>query len=236
MGEEGALTRAGDFELSNLVESNLIQSFHQEHLVSQSQGIYSVSSYNKLCRILSAVGYEVVVEGKPAEQKVLHQGRAHARIDGNNFEVLLESRFEPKSTGMALTEGYTYFRLEGPAEYARFIKDYETVVNYPHKNTFFFGWGVSSAIIAGILAGGMGLMDLAIPQSIPWWFYALSFPAGAVTTSTFAKTIETGAYQEDVKKFYDGHKEHQIVSGGKHALLRALHLPEEKKDGGKTIG
>ncbi len=237
MAEGGALITNRNYELSNLVDSNLLPSFHQEHLAAQAPnpgGIYTVSGYTKLCRILSAVGYEVVIEGKPAEKEALHLGRAHARVDGNNFEVLLESRFETikfktKGEGMGLTKGYTYFRLEGPTAYARFIKDYGEITDSPLKSTFFFAWGMLSAMAAGIIAGGMGLIDLAISQSIPWWLYASSFPAGAGTTGKFAKKLETEVYQEKVKQFYDRHREH-ATSGIELPLIRALHLPGTEKN------
>lgn len=139
----------GDMISGNAELSNLVGSYYREYLFPKEprgDGVFHVSGYHKLCRILSALGYEVVIEGKPAEEGTLHLGRAHARLDGKNFEVLLEVCFRegiPKSGKSGIVPGFTYFCLEGPTEYARFIADYEKFLNF--KPRFFYWWGLRDA-------------------------------------------------------------------------------------------
>lgn len=219
----------------------LVQNFQQQYLVKPREEDQKkdtpkqldLRGHQLLQKILLAVGYETVLEGKLAQKEESFsgwkRGTLYARVQPQgSIDVLVEGDLSKVSLGQ---EGdYTYLQLQGPAEYASFLRKYNelrpgTTAGEALK-AYGLGIGGGLGIGTGMAIGAYHLTPLLVI------FGAM---AGVIVT-TFTGAIAHFYLEDRVTnphwRLNQAFSHHYLLESNEKVLSRALGLPvpeEEKK-------
>ncbi|MEK6846234.1 MAG: hypothetical protein AABY26_05715 [Nanoarchaeota archaeon] len=185
-----------------------------------------IPGYQTLQRLLLLSGYEVIREGKKKEGSVQKQGTLYARVQPNqSIDVLFEGIVDH---GSIIDNGFSYQKLQGPAEFTQFLRDYEELHRKKSYRT-----GVLGGILGGVVGGGIGSLAFLTPGLVAGIVVtALMGGVGVAFGTLVGDTMNINNSRKVYSRFIDTYNSKLLT--GKEAICTALGLPmpeEEKKIG-----
>ncbi len=139
--------------------ATVMDKFCQDYLIptegNKEERALDISSYQTLQKMLLYQGYErlEIRKSKVKTADGSRPGNLWARSRGNGtIDVLLEEALNSNSRH----SGYTYIEFSGPAEYARFLRDYHKLPDWD-STTKFTTESHLGEIIGGTVGVGIGI-------------------------------------------------------------------------------